>query len=268
MALSTRYFKDGKTKVLTMSYDDGAHFDREVVEILDRYGVRGTFHLNSGKFDDEGGWNIKAEEVKTLYKNHEVSVHTVNHPNPINCTQMGWINEVLEDKRRLEELCGYPVRGMSYPFGAYNDSVIRGARECGMEYSRTVNSTHWFGLPSDFMQWHPTCHQGDGELMNLAERFINHQNPWDYSVFYVWGHSYEFGGQYDYSMLEDFCKAVGGRDDVWYATNIEIVEYVNARNNLRVAADESCAYNPSAVSVFVGKDGEIVEIKAGQTVYF
>ena len=101
MSISTRFFKDGKTRVLTMSYDDGAHFDREVVEILDRYGVRGTFHLNSGNFDDEGGWNIKSEEVATLYKNHEVSVHTVTHPSPVYCTEVGLRNEIVNDKRRL-----------------------------------------------------------------------------------------------------------------------------------------------------------------------
>jgi peptidoglycan/xylan/chitin deacetylase (PgdA/CDA1 family) len=265
MALSTRFFKDGKTKVLTMSYDDGMHLDREVVEIMNSYGVRGTFHLNSGSLSDAGGWNIKAEEVTTLYKNQEVSVHTVSHPNPNYCTKAGLANEILDDKRTLEGLCGYPVRGMSYPFGAYNDSVIEIAKACGMEYSRTVNSTHNFSLPSDFMQWHPTCHQSDGMLMELAEKFVGKQNPWESYVFYVWGHSFEFNNNLSLDLLKNFFDVVARRDDVWYATNIEIVDYVKARESLRVSADESMVYNPSAVSVWVGRGDEVFEVKSGQT---
>lgn len=42
-------YPDGKKKALTFSYDDGQIHDRRLVEILNRYGMKGTFHLNSGK---------------------------------------------------------------------------------------------------------------------------------------------------------------------------------------------------------------------------
>ncbi len=44
------------------------------------------------------------------------------------------------------------------------------------------------------------------------------------AMMYVWGHSYEFTNQNNWELMEDFCKLVGGRDDIWYATNIEIVD--------------------------------------------
>ena len=40
-------FPGGKRKALTMSYDDGTVHDRRLVEIFNRHGIRGTFHLNS-----------------------------------------------------------------------------------------------------------------------------------------------------------------------------------------------------------------------------
>ena len=41
-------FPQGKAKALTMSYDDGREQDRKLVEIFNRYGIRGTFNLNYG----------------------------------------------------------------------------------------------------------------------------------------------------------------------------------------------------------------------------
>ena len=38
--------KGGKTKVVTLSYDDGRNFDRKMVEILNKYGIKCTFNLN------------------------------------------------------------------------------------------------------------------------------------------------------------------------------------------------------------------------------
>lgn len=45
--------RDGKQCALTLSYDDGQIYDRRLVEILDKYGIRGTFHLNSGNIGKE-----------------------------------------------------------------------------------------------------------------------------------------------------------------------------------------------------------------------
>ena len=70
-------FYGGKHHALTMSYDDGMIFDRKLVDIFNKYGIKGTFHLNSGNFGKEG--YISKEEVKILYRGHEVACHTVHH---------------------------------------------------------------------------------------------------------------------------------------------------------------------------------------------
>ena len=65
-------FPDGKSKAVTMSYDDGNEEDRRLVDIFNKYGIKGTFHLNSGLSDGK----IPRQEWKELYKGHEVSCHT------------------------------------------------------------------------------------------------------------------------------------------------------------------------------------------------
>lgn len=71
-------FPGGKSKALTLSYDDGRIEDRKMVEIINRYGIKATFHINSGLLDKEGF--IRSDEVKDLFDGHEISLHTLNHP--------------------------------------------------------------------------------------------------------------------------------------------------------------------------------------------
>ena len=60
-----------------MSYDDGKLEDRRLVSIFNKYGIKGTFHLNSGLEMDT---RIPTSEYQELYKGHEVSCHTLTHP--------------------------------------------------------------------------------------------------------------------------------------------------------------------------------------------
>ena len=50
-------------------------------------------------------------------------------------------------------------------------------------------------------------------------------------------------------IIEEFAEYMGGRDDIWYATNIEIYDYVQAYERLIWTADAGRVYNPSAIPV-------------------
>ena len=84
-------------------------------------------------------------------------------------------------------------------------------------------------------------------------------------MMYVWGHSYEFDRDDSWGLIEEFCEYIGGRDDIWYATNIEIVDYMNAAKNLRFSAKGDKVYNPSAITVCISVNGKIYNIAAGET---
>ncbi|MBO5198415.1 MAG: polysaccharide deacetylase family protein [Lachnospiraceae bacterium] len=259
MQVKLNLFPGGRRRALTMSYDDGVVYDRRLVEIFNQYGIKGTFHLNSGRLNLA---NMEEDGVPMgLYRGHEVSSHMKNHPYPNQLPDATLIDEIFGDRANLEKLCGYPVRGMSYPYGIYNDHIIEIAKNCGMEYSRTVASTNGFNPPDDFMKWHPTVHH-KGDLNGLWDRFMNAAGD-AMLLFYIWGHSYEFAREDNWEIIENFCKMAGGRDDVWYATNIEIKDYITAQRNLVVSADGTMIYNPSCLDVWVRMDEEPVRIKAG-----
>lgn len=101
--------------------------------------------------------------------------------------------------------------------------------------------------------------------MENAKRFADLQKTQYLYLMYVWGHSYEFDRDNNWDLIENFCEFIGGRDDIWYAANIEIVDYTNAAKNLKFTVNGDMVYNPSAISVWISVDGEIYEIKAGET---
>ena len=82
--------------------------------------------------------------------------------------------EIRENKMFLEEHCGYPVRGMSYPFSSFDQRVIEACQGEGMEYARTAESTMRFDIPKDFMR-----------------------------LFYAWGHSYELQTEEQWQRMEE-----------------------------------------------------------------
>ena len=256
---------DGKYLVVTLSYDDGTKHDKRLVEIMNRYGVRGTFHLNSSRVASGAPDHVGADEIPEVYKGHEVSVHTVTHPHPSWISPEAMLVEMFEDRKALEKACGYPVRGMSYPFGDFNDKVIEQAKACGIVYSRTTRTRQDFQFPEDFLRWDATCHHRNN-LMENTERFLSFKDerckrP---RLLYVWGHSYEFNDQNNWDLIEGFCEKVGNKPYVWYATNIEIYDYEQARQRLQFSADSSMVYNPSAISVWVEDNGTPVEVKPGE----
>lgn len=253
-------FKGGVRRALTMSFDDGKEFDVPLSEMFDKYGIKGTFHLNSANLNQET--YLTDEQVRQIGKNHEISVHGKTHPFLDKIPLQFALQEVMEDKQRLEELVDYPVRGMSYPYGTYTEELITLLKGCGMEYSRTINNTRSFYPPQDFMQWHPTCHQGADldELWTKFMKFNKHQR-----LFYIWGHSYEFDRDQTWERMEAFCKMASRNEEIWYATNIELKDYITAMRGLVFSADRKKIHNPSAQEVWIMVDKEPISIKAGET---
>lgn len=258
-----RCFPGGKHKALTMSYDDGRTYDRKLVEIFNQYGIKGTFHLNSGFLDDDE--HISRSEVKTLYSGHEVACHTVTHPTIARSPLPQVVQQVLDDRKELESLVGYPVRGLSYPNGSYSEAIKSVLPALGIAYSRVVGDTHGFGLPNDLYEWKATCHHTHS-LMEDGNAFLAlHKTQYLY-LMYVWGHSFEFNNDGNWNLIEDFCKLVGNKEDTWYATNIQIVDYLHLCDELRFSADGSFVYNPGADTAYLSVDGKMVEVPGGKSV--
>ncbi|MCD8039233.1 MAG: polysaccharide deacetylase family protein [Lachnospiraceae bacterium] len=269
-------FPEGKAKALTMSYDDGKVEDIRLLEIFNKYGIKGTFNLNYGiMISDQTGQKhprIPKEKIAGLYQGHEIATHTMTHPTIARSPLTEVAMEILEDRKGLEEITGTIVRGHAYPNGSYNEEIKQLFRQLGIAYARVTDTSADFGmsgfaLPDDPMEWKATCHHNDPKLMEYARYFAEFQKKQYLKLMYVWGHSYEFAENDNWEVIEEFCKYMGGRDDIWYATNIEIVDYMDVVRMARFAADNSFVYNPCAKSLWLAVDDDTyVEVKGGECV--
>ena len=273
-------FPNGATKALTLSYDDGVEQDIKMIEILNKYGVKATFNINSGCYSKEGKVfqlgtihrRMTHARALELYKDsgHEVAVHTYSHPWLEQLPPAMAAQEVIEDRKNLEADYGKLIRGMAYPYGTLNDTVVEILKNSGIAYSRTTVSTGKFDIPTDWLRLPATCHHNAPNLMELAEKFVNmkvHEHP---KLFYLWGHTYEFEANNNWNVIEEFCEYISGKEDIWYATNIDIYDYIDAYNRLMWSADGSMVYNPTLVTLWFkfsrrGGSSSVIKIEPGET---
>ena len=143
---------NGKLKAVTFSYDDGVTQDIRLIELLNKYGLKCTFNLNSELLGKKGmllrdgqrisHYKIHPEDVKSSYEGHEIAVHTLTHPNLTQLSDSEIIRQVEQDRLNLSDLTGYEVVGMAYPYGTYDSRVVDLLKtKTGVKYSRTVKST-------------------------------------------------------------------------------------------------------------------------------
>lgn len=267
-------FPGFRLKALTLSYDDGMVFDKKLIDILDGSGIKCTFNISSGLFAEQaGGRRLTKEESIELYKssNHEVAVHGFRHRSLADIPEEMAVAEIIDDRRNLERLFGCIIKGMAYANGSFDDDTVDIVRRCGIRYARTTISSGGFGIPNDWLRLQPTCHHNSPRLAELTDAFLQDSEGgyfWRHNpkLFYLWGHSFEYNDNDNWNILESFAEKVGNREDVWYATNTEVYDYVQAYDRLECAADGKMLYNPTDKEVYLDWFGKNIVVPAGKTV--
>lgn len=258
-----------KDKAVTLSYDDGVTADKRFVEILNKYNIKCTFNVSTGLAPNEG--RIHLDEMVDLYKGHEIAAHGKYHHSLAELSTQEAVCDVIDCKRELEYLTGERIIGMAYASGSYDDTVVNILDMCGIKYCRTTKATYNFFIPNDWLRLHPTCHHNYDKLFDLVEEFVTCTQPIYYwarhaKLFYLWGHSYEFDNDNNWDRIEEFCKRVGNRDDIWYATNKEVYDYVEAFKQLEFFANGKKVYNPTSKTIYFDYFEGKYQIKPGETI--
>lgn len=271
-------FPGGRPKAFTLSYDDDVATNVRFADTVSSYGLKCTFNLNLPSTPQLPEKDIREHIVEA---GHEIAVHGKYHRAEGSQRPVDAIRDVLDCRLGLEKTYGRIVRGMAYP-----DTGIRILnREMSYEriksyltdldivYARSLGGDNdRFELPLDFHAWMPNAHHDNPEIFSMIDKFLtldfsekSYQATLHPRLLYIWGHSYEFDRKNNWEHLDRICEKIAGHDDIWYATNGEIYDYVKAYESLVWSADGLMVYNPTLFEVFFVIDRKPYSVKSGET---
>jgi peptidoglycan/xylan/chitin deacetylase (PgdA/CDA1 family) len=150
--------KDIPDKSVIISFDDGRlSFQEVAAPILDEFGFKAVLFINPGMVGGKGF--LSWDQLKALQQaGHEIDSHTLTHENLTKNTQkltLEKFRELIRDQitdsyRQIEEHIGVAPVGLAYPFGNYDEHVIRTTGEAGHRLAFSIDpggidskSNHW-----------------------------------------------------------------------------------------------------------------------------
>ena len=222
--------------VVTTSWDDGSKLDLKLAELLEKYGIKGTFYIPQTYLDN----SLEENEIRMLDKGHELGSHTLSHAYLTKVSLGEARKQIGSSKQYLEELLGHRIYILSYPKGYYNEAVKEVVKDCGLLAGRTCQHGG-FNLPEDPYQWQITLHASNGSprmsfniwranrlsIKSLVDWEVRAKLLFDLAlrmggVYHLWGHSWELERKNDWDKLERVLAYLCHRDGVRYMTNGEI----------------------------------------------
>ena len=275
-------YPGGKTKAVTLSYDDGAGSDIRLLEVINKYRLKCTFNLvGNNVAADRGTMTNDYIRENILGKGHEVATHGYFHRAQDLIRPIEGIREVLDSRISLERAFGMIIRGMAYPDRGIDriarpevcERIRSYIKDLDIEYCRSCGGDNdRFELPDDWLFWMPNAHHDNPNIMEYIDKFIaiNVDSLYKASrtpkLFFLWGHSFEFERKGNWDHLDRICEKLSGKDDVWYATCMEICQYAKAYASLVYSADGTVVYNPTLFDIWFDVDGNCYHIGSGETI--
>lgn len=239
-----RCYPNGKTKAFVLTYDDGVLQDVRLVLLLNRYGLRGTFNLNSLLMEREFVWqHEKIGDVRRLpnaiaahlYDGHEVASHSCTHPDLTNMNREGILYELGHDRYLLEQLTGQRVQGFGVPFDYYDGIAVDCVRELGFVYGRGSEETRSYAPIWDpFRQQAGMFHLSEG-LEAFVDGFLGTDEELANCI--IVGHSYDLDAENLWETMERIFARVSRAEDVLSMTHLELVEYQQAMLQAKIVGD-------------------------------
>lgn len=249
-------FNKMKKVIITTSWDDGHILDFKIADLLEKYGLRGTFYVSKNYFQENG---LNNQEIIALSKKQEIGSHTINHPDLLKIPLAEAEQEIRESKKWLENVLGADIEMFCYPFGSYNRAMAELVRQAGFKGARTTGR-FLINKPADFYQMDATIHAYPfpfrktdsrhyywGKLFQpyLSSRegikkfhipffclrgwksfskFMFDATMESGTMFHLFGHSWEVEKYQMWSELKDFFAYVSNRENCLYLTNGQVLK--------------------------------------------
>ena len=267
-----KLYPNGRKKAFNITYDDGVTQDIRFVQLLNRYGIRGTFNLNSQLMAEQFEWQhekgpvikrLPPHTARELYKNHEVASHTLTHPYMQDMSREDIMYQLGQDKYNLEQLFGRQVSGFAVPFSYYSPLIAQCAKDCGFEYARCSEERYSYTPPQDYYWWEAGAFHLNPQWLQFAENFFTTDT--ELALCQIVGHSYDLDTEDMWDTVEKLLQKVSRAEDVISMTNIEIVRYLKAMDS--AVLSEEGIENNSDTELWFEACGETVMVPP-RTRYF
>ena len=230
-----KFYPGGKKKAFNITYDDGVTQDVRFVELLNKYGLKGTFNLNSELMKNGSEWThetglvikrLSPDAVVDLYKGHEVASHTLTHPYMSDLSEEELMYQMGQDKKNLEQLFGRKVLGFAVPFDYYSELIAECAQKCGFEYARMSEERYSFTPPEDYFFWAAGIFHVMPGFPKFVEDFFESEE--ELALCQIVGHSYDLDIENMWELMETILKRIAEDKDIISMTNLELVKYLKA----------------------------------------
>lgn len=258
-----KLYPAGKRKAFNITYDDGVMQDLRFVELMNRYGLKGTFNLNSELMRTGFAWThpngmevkrLDVDTVRWLYRGHEIASHTRTHPYMHDLSEAEVMEQLGRDKRDLEKMLGVEVAGFAVPFDYYSTMIAECAKKCGFEYARMSEFSHSYAPCRDYWFWKTGFYHIESGLEAFVDDFFATNE--ELAVCQIVGHSYDLDAENLWNPVEGILHRVSRAEDVWSCTNLELVRYLKAMDMAEITGNG--ILNRSDAELWFEIDGEIV----------
>jgi PKD repeat protein len=123
---------------VAFTFDDTFANQVGAADVLARYGMKGTFYLNSPRIGSSNSQYMSRAQVNTLVsQGHEIAGHTLGHVDLATATSTEARRQICDDRTAMVNM-GYRVTSFAYPFGSTNADVKRIVQGCGYTNARGV----------------------------------------------------------------------------------------------------------------------------------
>lgn len=268
-----RLYPGGKARAFSFSYDDGVLQDVRFVQLLNRYGLKGTFNLNSGLMRTQFEWThengmvvkrLSEREAEQLYAGHEVASHTLTHPYMENLSDGELLHQMVTDRRNLAELFDTEICGFAVPFLYYSDRIASCAEQSGFEYARISEESNDYSVPWDYYYWRGSIFHWSKDLERFVDNFLVADQ--EMAMCQIVGHSYDLDVYHMWDTLERICCKVSLARDVCPMTNLELVRYTKAMRAAEVT--DAFIRNLASIDIWFRVGEQVIQLHPGEMFHF
>jgi len=224
--------------IVTTSWDDGHIKDFRVADLLEKYGLQGTFYVAPESRELAPGDRLGTEQIRELGQRFEIGAHTFSHPDLTKLPLDEALADIDKGRTFLEAATGGQITSFCYPYGKYNRDIARGLRGLGFTYARTVRqfeireadpltagtTVHAYPHRSPLLNFLRTAGFNPLKARHYLDWSVLATDLFDTGlksggVFHLWGHSWEVDQHDDWKKLEQVFAYISSRQEVEYVPN-------------------------------------------------